>query len=226
LRDILADQRGLLLSIDSEAQELSAAGGMFYLRSWTYDFKDGEATWTSQILPLAEVIKIARPRLWSDDFKERFIEAYEGKNYLYEGVNPLQFLNEAMRELKLPEYDELKQGPSNLLAMLRLMISLEAGRPIGIRYPKLISMANNFDSNGCHRYRAIILKAVEHWQPELLQRTSMQSALERAAQKLRETKEAPFGRNSIIGRLRDILFPRWDLGAAGRRDELGIHPSV
>jgi hypothetical protein len=217
-RDILADQDGVLLSLDTEALETSAATGVFHLRAWLYALKDGAVAWQSRVLPLSEVIKIARKRPWSEDFKRRFIEAYDGKNYVYDDVpDPLPFLNEALRKLDIPEYEKWDAESSNMLAILRLLISLEVGRPIGTRHPNIVSIANTFDVNGGHRHRSLVLKAIEYWQPELLKRDSVQTALRRSEQKLKDNHEAALGRNSVIGHLRDLLFPKWKLAPADGR---------
>lgn len=81
-------------------------------------------------------------------------------------------------------------------------------------HPKVISQANSFDIRNRHRYRALVKKAIEHWRPELLAQRSVQNALKRYSNKLKETGEEPYGCNSIVGRLRELLFPRWDLGPA------------
>lgn len=217
VRDILADQRGLLLSIDKEAQEQSETAGVFHLQAWTFELIGGEPAWNSRVLPLAEIIKLTRPRLWSDDFKQRFTRAYDGKSYKRKDVlDPVDFLNEAMRKLGLSEYAYLDREAAQILAIMRLLISLEAGRPIGSGHPSVVSLANKFDHHDGHRYRSLVVKAIEHWQPELFERQSMQDALDRSGQRLEETREVPFGRTSTIGRLRDLLFPRWELEPVGQ----------
>jgi len=98
-----------------------------------------------------------------------------------------------------------------MLALVRLMISLEAGFVTGAGHPKLISLANSFDVNGGHRAGSLVRKAIERWHPELLGKASMVKALGRAADRLKISGESEWGRLSPIGRIRTVLFPDWDL---------------
>lgn len=223
-RDILADQNGLLLSIDKKALATSAETGTFHLHLWRYELLDGEPLWTSEVLPLADVIKIARPRLWSDDFKERFIEAYDGKNFWHlEKQNPLLFLNEAMRKIGHPEYNKRSEEADGLLVIMRLLISLETGRPVGSAHAALISLANSFYPRSGHRYRSLVLTAIKRWRPDLLMKPSMRFALEQAKKTLMETGDPQYDRTSKIGQLRDLLFPKWDIGPVAIKPPVAPH---
>lgn len=212
LRDILADQRGLILSVDQEVESLSAKEGVFHLRAWIYEYTDRQTHWSNRVVPLTEAIEMARPQRWSDRFKARFVETYDGQSYKdVEIVIALRFANELLEQLHLPGFSKWGQEADDIVCMIGLLISLEIGRPIGSGHPKLISLANSFDRRDRERYRSLVLKAVEHWRPELLAQRSMRDALDRSRLRLIELGEAPYGRNSIIGRLRAIVFPDWKL---------------
>lgn len=211
MRDILADQQGVLFSVDQEIHEMSAADGVFRLRTWTYDRQDGQVTWAREILPLAEIIERVRPRPWAERIKGKFIQAFDGKRLdAEEAPDPGAFLEAALARIgELSIFKEYEK--ENLLAILSLLISLEAGRVIGSGQPNLISMANHFDYSDRHQYRNIVARAIQHWQPDLLKQPSMRASLSRAEKKLQETGDIPFMRDSIIGRLRAELFPDWNL---------------
>jgi hypothetical protein len=214
MRDILADQRGSLFSVDQDALELSVADGIFRLRVWTYDLQAGKVIWTSEIRPLVDIIETVRPRPWSERFKDEFIEAYDGKGLHAEGApDPDAFLERALTQIgALNVFTEHEK--ENMLVILSLLISLEAGRVVGSGHEKLISVANHFDYGGRHGYRNLVVRALLHWQPDLLKQPSMQTSLARAERKLQETSDKPFLRNSVIGMLRATLFPDWVLDEA------------
>lgn len=222
MRDILADQRGCLYSVDREALDLSTTDGLFRLRVWTYDLKDGEIIWTSEIRTLTCIIETVRPRSWAEKFKDDFIEAYGGKSLHAEGAsNPDIFLERALSQIgALNVFTEHEK--ENMLVILGLLISLEAGRVVGSGQEKLISVANHFDYSERHGYRNLVIKALMRWQPDLLRQPSMQASLARANRKLQETGDKPFLRDSIIGQLRTVLFPEWKLDEQPR-DQSAAH---
>ncbi len=210
VRDIIADQGGLLFSVDSEVIAECEADGGFRLRAWTYH-AEREEPWDSSIVTIAEAAARARPRRWADDFKERWVKTYQGGYYHMPGLpDPYDMLNEAAEQAALPPFGP-NSGSACILSLVRLLISLEAGVVTGSGHPKLISIANDFDSNGGHRALTLVRKAIEHWQPHLLERNSMQNALQRAQEKMRAESAKEWGRRSAIGRLREVLFPDWIL---------------
>jgi len=211
VKDILADQRGVLFALDSEVEALCEAEQGFYLRAWEYSHETENAVWTHRIVRIGEAIELAKPIRWADDFKRRWIEAYEGRHYLDgEAPHPIDFLNEAASQAGLSPY-KLDKKSATPLMLIRLLISLEAGRVIGANHPQLISLANVFDRNDGYRARALIIKALNRWHPNILSVKSMSNALRRAERVLAQTGDREWGRRSDIGRLREVLFPDWAL---------------
>lgn len=217
VRDIVADQSGLLFSLDSDLTALSEDDGIFRLRAWAFQGDDPEEPWESSIVTIADAVARARPMRWSDDFKRRWIEEYRGASYWARGKrDPYVMLNEVAAQVALPPF-EFNQANNCLLSLVRLMISLEAGFVAGAGHPQLISIANGFGTNGGHRAISLIRKAIERWQPQLLDRASMQGAFTRARKELEDGGVPEWGRLSAIGRMRDALFPDWELDESGRR---------
>lgn len=211
VRDIVADQSGLLFSLDSDLVAPNRDDGVFRLRAWAFRGEEHEEPWESSIVTIAEAIALARPVRWSDDFKRRWIEEYKGSSYGGPGkIDPFGMLNELAARAKLPPFERSSSGEC-MLALVRLLISLEAGFVTGSGYPQLISIANNFNNNGGYRAASLVRMAIERWQPRLLARTSMQNALARAKDELRTSGVSEWGRLSPIGLMRDALFPDWDL---------------
>jgi hypothetical protein len=211
VRDIIADQSGLLFSLDSDLIALSAGDGLFRLRAWAFRGDGLEEPWEASVVTIAEAEARARPIRWSDDFKRRWIEEYRGVSYWTHGrCDPYVLLNEIAAQARLPPF-ELSQANNCILSLVRLMISLEIGFVAGAGHPQLISIANAFGENEGYRALSLIRKAIERWQPQLLDRASMQDAFARAQKGLEATGAAEWGRRSAIGRLRASLFPDWDL---------------
>lgn len=217
VRDIVADQGGLLFSVDSEVIAECEADGRFRLRVWAYH-ADREEPWEASIVTIAEAAARARPRRWADDFKERWVKAYQGGYYHTPGLpDPHDMLNEAAEQAGLPPFNRSSTSGC-ILSLVRLLISLEAGFVTGSSHPHLISIANNFNFHGGHPAVTLVEMAIKRWQPDLLLRESMQKAFERARAKLKEDGERAWGRLSAIGKLRDVLFPDWTLGEARPAD--------
>lgn len=211
VRDIVADQSGSLFSLDSDIVALSRGDGVFRLRVWTFLGAGHAEPWEASVVTIAEAASLARPVRWSDDFKRRWIEEYKGSSYGGPGkIDPFGMLNELAARAKLPPFERSSSGEC-MLALVRLLISLEAGFVTGSGHPQLISIANNFNNNGGYRAASLVRMAIERWQPRLLARTSMQNALARAKDELRTSGVAEWGRLSPIGLMRDALFPDWDL---------------
>jgi len=207
VRDIIADQGGLLFSIDREVEALIATDHYFRLRVWSYEAATD--AWSDQIALIEECIALAKPLRWADAFKARWIEAYRGKNYK-DVVNPSveSMLAEIIEQAPIGEDEDI---PPSTLPLVRLLISLETGVMAGSAHPALISIANNFGINGGHRALTLVHKAIERWQKPLLDRKSMQDALSRAREALEQSGEKEWGRKSVIGRIREVLFPDWVL---------------
>lgn len=222
VRDIVADQVGQLYSIDNDIVALGDADGLFRLRRWVFLGDDEAEPWESSTVTIAEAASLARPVRWCDDFKKRWIVAYPGATRdSPNGSDPYAMLNEVARQAGLPPYRNDAEGLC-MLRLVRLLISLEAGKVTGSGHAKLISLANSFDSSGGHRAYLLVTAAVRHWQPELLTRGSMVKAIERARDRLRKDGTLAWRRSSPIGRIRDVLFPDWKLvetGAAGNEPD-------
>jgi hypothetical protein len=217
VRDIVADQSGCLFSLDRDLIIMSRDDGVFRLRTWSFVGEERDEPWEAGVVTIAEAAAMARPVRWSDEFKRRWIEAYKGASYVDLGrPDPFAMLAELAKKAGLPPFELDTQGEC-MLALVRLMISLEAGFVAGSGHPKLISLANSFDVNGGHRAVSLVRKAVERWQPELLAQPSMIRALARAEAKLKSTGDLKWGRRSPIGLMRDALFPDWDLGKPERQ---------
>lgn len=211
IRDIVADQGGCLFSLDSDIIAMSREDHVFRLRAWTFLGAEHLEPWEASVVTIAEAIALARPVRWADEFKRRWIEAYRGVSYGGLGrPDPFAMLAELTDRAGLPAFERDTQGEC-MLALVRLMISLEAGFVTGAGHPKLISLANSFDVNGGHRAGSLVRKAIERWHPELLGKASMVKALGRAADRLKISGESEWGRLSPIGRIRTVLFPDWDL---------------
>ncbi|WNJ87941.1 hypothetical protein [Bosea sp. 685] len=213
VRDIIADQGGLLFSIDNDLIAMSESDGIFRLRAWTYSGEGDDACWGHHIVPIAEAASLARPHRWADVFKGRWLTAYRGCHFFTKGApDPYDLLREVAYEAGIPDY-----APSPAfdctLGLVRLLISLEAGEVAGSGHPYLISIANSFDQHDGYRALTLVHMAIARWQPALLARSSMQLALKRARHKLQETGAAEWGRKSVIGKMRDVLFPDWVLGS-------------
>ncbi|KFC74797.1 hypothetical protein FG93_00976 [Bosea sp. LC85] len=211
VKDIIADQSGRLFSIDNDLIEMSQCDGRFRLRAWTYQGDGEDARWEASIVPIAEAAVLGRPWRWADDFKRRWLEAYRGRHFFTKGApDPYDMLNEVAKRAGIPGFSS-NPGVDCILALVRLLISLEAGEVAGSGHQYVISIANSFDQNGGHQALALVHKAIERWQPTLLGRSSMQLAFQRARNRLRDSGELEWGRRSAIGKAREVLFPDWIL---------------
>ena len=207
VRDIIADQQGTLFSIDQEVERLITADNAFRLRVWSVN--GDEQSWSNAILPIRECVQLAAHRRWPDDFKKRWADDYKGIDYRDPlAPNIADRLIELRDQLKFTlDVEEL----ISLLPIIRLLISLESGFVSGSNHKELISLANRFDDGDNYKALNLVLKAIEYWKPELLTRSSMQNAIKRAEVRLRLAGPKPWGQTSLIGRVREVLFPDWKL---------------
>jgi hypothetical protein len=214
VRDIVADQKGMVLSVDGEVVERSSREGAFHLRVWTYTRVGDEEAWTNEVLNLSEVIEKAKPRSWRADFKQRIVNSFENigiDDILAPDYRPI--VDEAL--IHIGKNHIIGEGQKrDIFHIICILVSLEQGKIIGSSARDLVAFVNHFDYSGRHRYRELVLKAIRHWRPDLLTRPSMQTALLRAEARMKQTGERPYGRSSPIGQLRDLLFPEWVLGSA------------
>lgn len=209
--DILADQAGHIFAVDRETEELSRKDRTLRLRCWRYDQGSTGEIWSESIITLGEAIRVANPWWWARDFKKRWIEAYEGENCFYGDVlDPHEFILEAAREADLTS-SECARLDKSVIEIVRLLIALEAGRVIGTRNTRLISMANSFHRRVGYRARTLVVRALERWQPALLEKPSMKIALNSASNALAQPGEHEWGQTSPIGKLRSVLFPDWKI---------------
>jgi hypothetical protein len=213
VRDIVADQ-GIIFSIDGEIEALCAVDRIFRLRAWQWERGGERCGWKDKIVLLSSALALVTPIKWEEEFKQHWIAAYKGKHYIHDTtLDPLDFLNEAAHRAKMPSFERGLEADC-LLSLMRLLISLEAGSVIGARHPKLISLANSFDQIGdAYRARSLVIRALERWAPSLLVEKSMVSALKRAEQVIRTGRCKEWGRQSHIGKLREVIFPDWQLAA-------------
>jgi hypothetical protein len=207
VRDIIADQAGMLYSIDHEVEAAIAADRRFRLRVWAYQAVDD--SWSDRIELIENCIALARPQRWADTFKARWIEAYGGRNYRdVQDPRVEAMLAEVVEHAQI---DTSEIIPNSMLPLIRLLISLESGTVAGSGHRSLISIANSFDFNDGHRALALVRKAIERWQPAVLNRNSVGEALARAQATLDRTGDKEWGRRSVLGRIREALFPDWRL---------------
>ncbi len=210
IRDIIADQAGVLFSLDPEVEARCHREERLLLRAWKCT-DDGD--WSNSIVHISEAAAVAKQKAWADAFKERWVLAYRGRGfYDVEGPDPWAMFDEITERAGLapPQFPHDDASPC-LLDLVRTLISLEAGFVTGSRHLKLVSLANSFNVHGGHRAANLIRKALERWQPALLKIASVRHAFEHAKTMMEKNKEAPWGRNSPIGRIRDVLFPEWRL---------------
>lgn len=209
--DILADQAGHIFSVDRETEELSREDLTVRLRCWQYDRGFEGVNWSERVITLGEAIRVANPLWWARDFKRRWVEAYDGKNCFYDDVpDPQIFIQEAAVEAALTA-SECSRLDKSTIEIVRLLIALEAGRVVGTRNTRLISMANSFHRRVGYRARTLVVRALERWQPALLEKPSMKIALNSASDALAQPGEREWGQTSPIGKLRSVLFPDWKI---------------
>lgn len=208
VKDIVADQGGVLFSIDREVEAAIALDNRFRLRAWTYRANDTGGSWADRIASIEECLDLAKPNRWADAFKTRWIKAYQGRSY-HDAVvpNPESMLRELIIEAGVGDM----AIPASTLRLVRLLISLESGIVTGAATENLIPLANSFEIKGGHQALALVRKAIKLWQSDLLEKPSVQRAISRAERLLRERGEHEWGQKSVIGRIREVLFPDWRL---------------
>lgn len=203
VRDILADQHGHLFTLPPDRSDAA-----FLLTLWRYQREGPEDRWNSQTVTLRDAIRVANPFAWSDDFKRRFIAVFRNENlFEVDDHSPYEFTDELVARMGFPDG---RLDDKSLAQLVRLLISLEHGDVVGARHPKLISLVNQF-SKIDPRLSPLVRAAIEFWQPALLEEESVQAEFSRAGQKRRLEHLAPWSRDSFVGHLREILFPRWRL---------------
>lgn len=218
VRDIIADQRGNVFSLDRDVEELSERDGRFRLRIWTYTDQGERRGWSQRVGFIEECIEVAAPRRWADDFQARWLAAYRGRSYHDPSVpDPRAMVGELLAKA---QYEPAGRLPREILPLVRLLISLKHGVVAGARHPRLISLANSFDREAGAQAMNLVLLALRRWAPELLEEPSVKNAFQRASLALCEAGLDPWDRDSLVGRVREVLFPEWKLARrASRHDD-------
>ena len=204
LRDLLADQKGVLFSVDPEICALSEHDNLFRLHAWDYDFtsSDGE-TWRDQILTLDEVLAHPAVLPWHLDFKERWASTFAHDRYRHVTYNQQQTL---CRELE--ERCGIREPiDTELLRVLNLLICLETSNVLWSGHDKLISLVHStLDGEARQPAARLINRALLHWHPSLADEPKV-------ARKIRSlcSSVLQWRRKTPLGVIRDKLFPEWEL---------------
>lgn len=213
LRDILADQKGVLFSIDREVEELSESDGRFRLRAWTYDYtSSGEEQWHREILTLDQALNLPSMLPWNRRFKDKWVSIFARRSFS-------EISNETLRELYIQLTDHCHLEPLDeqdswyTLHLVNLLISLEIGEVLGAKHGRLVSLVHSaLDSRRQQHAAALVRRALDHWQNTLARDPKISAKLDR----LRETVPQS-GRSSRLGAIRARLFPDWVLPSPNGR---------
>jgi hypothetical protein len=209
--DIAADQRGMIFDIPSELVERCEADGLFRLRLW--HIKGGE--WVSEVVLIADAVRLVMPRPpWHTDFKRRWIEVARGVRYMdiAPGVRS-DFKAELETQIGVSEsLDAEEIDHTDWLWFANVLISMECGQVLGYHHEKIISCVHSvLQSEDLLRAFKLFKLALEQWLPELVKDPKILKKLSQADIDCRARNLRPWKRDDRAGRLRDILFPDWQL---------------
>lgn len=208
IRDILADQKGMLFSIDRDVLNLHECDGRFRLRAWEYDFtvEEGE-TWRSEILTLDEIIAHSPVRVWSSQFKTKWMTIFADQSFHTVSHNTLRSLYLEIIDACQLESSDGQDDVWHTLHIVNLLICLESSRLLGTRHEKLVSLVHStLDSQPRQHAANLISRALSFWQPALAADEKVTAKIERLSKSVKQS-----GRKSPIGLIREKLFPNWIL---------------
>lgn len=207
--DVIADQAGVMFSIDQEIVSLAEADGSFRLRRFIYDRKTTK--WSSSIVRLAEIefpergLTSLSDEQWARTFKRLWIIAseQEDRSELF-AIHIDALLARIGRE---GEPGDGRYSDSAITNVISTLLSIERGEPVDYRQGLVHMMDMRVPGCFAGRCAPLFRLALRHFQPELLEHRTVRHAFRKAREKCIGLGLTEFDRTSLWGDVWSTLFP-------------------
>jgi hypothetical protein len=198
LWDVIAAQKGLAFSLDDETLASARNRSRFLLRQHTVRPDSVSAA-------IIDALDLDPPIPWHERYKAKWVKS-AGTHWME--ATPL--VDELTPRLPLPlqQFDRY-----SVARALNVLITIERWQTVGSSAANPISVVHGLlDSSDGPLAYSLVEGALREYQPIALEKGKTASLIERARAKARSKGMQPWGRNGVVGRLRDLLFPEWKLG--------------
>ena len=197
LWDVIGGQGGIAFSIDTEVDHLIRTNLNFQIRRY-HSFTD-RYTWSEDLVSLDQIINAPIP--FYAEFKERWIGA--ANSCWSDAIDLIDAL--AKKANTKTQINKMQ-----LAATINSLIVIERWLPIGSLAKNPISIIHSLlDSHVGPLSVAIIEAALREYKPDVLLRPKTREIIGRAKLRASEDGVVVWGRKSVIGQFRDVLFPGW-----------------
>lgn len=103
VRDIVADQAGVLFSVDAQTEARSCGTGRFLVRAWRCEWgAEGGEAWGDAIVAIEGAVHLVTPPRWADDFKQCSTADPRGRSRLPPAARPREGVPREIRMAKDP----------------------------------------------------------------------------------------------------------------------------
>lgn len=211
-RDILADQSGILFSVDDDVENEARRQGRFLLRLWQYDrCEDGQLFWKEpKIVSIDEILALPLVKPRHQRFADRYFAQFKGISVYHDALASKTAVADVCRAIcdECGIVDTTGISNHELLKLVLVLHSIRTNEVYGSYEPNLKARLNSAFTQATLRAYGLIRIAVKQLRPELDGYEAFERTLQKAQQDLANSDNPkPWGRNSFLGKIQQVLFP-------------------